>query len=56
MNIQADKGTKVRCSWQFTTAVLVVLDSENILVNIYLWQPIVKDHTAEGLSTSMYKK
>ena len=53
MNIQADIGTNVHRSRQFTTAVLVVPDIENLLVNILLGQPIVKDHTGEGLSTSV---
>ena len=53
MNIQADKGTNVHRSRQFTTAVVVVPDSENLLVNIYLGQPVVKDHTAVGLASSI---
>ena len=53
LNIQADKATAEHKSMQFTTAVLAVADSEHILVNMFLGQPVVKSHGAEGLSTAI---
>ena len=53
LNIQADKATSEYKSIQFTTAVLAVADSEHILVNMFLGQPVVKSHGVEGLSTAI---
>ena len=53
LNIQADKGTNVHQSRQFTTCAAVMPDSTDLIVNIYIGQPIVKNHTADGLASSI---
>ena len=53
LKVQADKGTNVQRSRHVTTSVMVVPDSKNLLVNVYLRQPVVKANTANGLSTSI---
>ena len=40
-------------SMQFTTAVVALANSEHLLANIFLAQPIVKNHTAEGLADAL---
>ena len=53
LNIQADKGTNVHRSRQFTTCAAVMPGSTDLIVNIYIGQPIVKNHTADGLASSI---
>ena len=53
MNFQAGKGTNVHRSRQFSTVVVVFPDSKILLVNIFLGQPVVKNHTAVGLASSI---
>ena len=53
LNIGADKGTSKHRTRQFITAVTVVPDSPNLLQPVYIGQPVVKDHTGPGVSTSI---
>ena len=55
VNVAADKGTSVHRSMQFTTAVVCLANNENLLANLFLGQPQVKDHTAEGLANSIWE-
>ena len=53
MNISVDKGTVHHRSMQFTTAVVALANSDQLLANIYLGQPVVRDHTAQGLAQTI---
>ena len=53
MNICADKGTVQHRSMQFTTAVIALANSDRLLTNLYLGQPVVRDHSANGLAQSI---
>ena len=56
INVQADKGTTVHSTRQFTTVALVVPGSEALITNMYLGQPIVKCHTGRGVSESIVEE
>ena len=56
MNVSADKGTVHHRSMQFTTAVVALANSDHLLANIYLGQPVVRDHTAQGLAQSIIEE
>ena len=56
INLQADKGTTVHNTHQFTRVAVVVPDSECLISNIYLGQPIVKNRTRRGIAESMTKQ
>ena len=51
--LQADKGTTVHTTRQFTTAAAVVPGAEDLITIIYLGQPVVKNHSGRGVSESM---
>ena len=53
MNICADKGTVHHRSMQFTTAVVALANSDTLLTNLFLGQPIVRDHSANGLAQAI---
>ena len=50
VNVCVDKATSNHKSFQFTTAVVALANSEHLLANIFLGAPIVRDHTAQGLT------
>ena len=56
INIQADKGTTVHNTRQFTTAAVVVPGSESLIINLYLGQPTVKNHTGRGVAESIIEQ
>ena len=51
--LQADKGTTVHNTRQFTTVAVIVPGSEALITIIYLGQPIVKSHSGRGVAESM---
>ena len=53
VNVQDDKGTNCHRTRQFTSVVTIVPDSQNLLVVIYLGQPIVKKHDGPGITESI---
>ena len=53
VNVQADKGTSVHRTRQFTSIITVVPGSPELLTNIYLGQPVVKSHDGPGVTTSI---
>ncbi len=53
VNVGADKGTNRHRTRQFMTALTVVPDAEELLQPIYIGQPIVKDHTGQGVASSI---
>ena len=53
INIGADKGTNKHRTRQFLTALTVVPDAEKLLQPIYIGQPIVKDHSGNGVALSI---
>ena len=40
---------------QFTTATIALANNEHLLVNMFLGHPQVKDHSAEGLTNSIWE-
>ena len=50
INVQADKGTNIRRTRQFTSVITIVPDSDTPICFIYLGQPVVKDHSGKGIS------
>ena len=55
VNVAADKGTAQHRSMQFTTATIALANNEHLLVNMFLGHPQVKDHSAEGLTNSIWE-
>ena len=53
VNLQADKGTNVHITRQFTSVVTVVPESPKLLTYIYLGQPVVKNHDGLGVTQSI---
>ena len=53
VNVQADKGTSVHNTRQFTTVTTVVPGSDSLISPIYLGQPVVKNHTGEGITITI---
>ena len=53
VNFQADKGTNVHRSRQFTSVVIAVPESPKLLTYIYLDQPVVKSHDDPGVTRSI---
>ena len=53
LNIQADKGTTIHRTRQFTTVSTITPGSDSLISIIYLGQPIVKNHTGEGVADSI---
>ena len=53
INVGVDKGTNKHRTRQFMTALTVVPDAEKLLQPIYIGQPIVKDHTGQGVASSI---
>ena len=53
VNFQADKGTNVHRSRQFTSVVIAVPESPKLLTYIYLDQPVVKSHDGPGVTRSI---
>ena len=56
VNVQADKGTTVRNTRQFTTVAAVVPGAESLVSIIYLGQPIVTSHSGDGVSCSIVEE
>ena len=56
INVQADKGTTSHRTRQFTFLVTVVPDSPDLLVFIYLGQPVVLQHDEKGVSQSIIEQ
>ena len=56
VNVQADKGTSVHNTRQFTTVATVVPGSDSLISTIYLGQPVVKNHTGKGVSISIVEE
>ena len=56
INVQADKGTTVHSTRQFTTVSTITPGSESLISVIYLGQPIVKNHTGEGIANSIIEE
>ena len=53
VNVQADKGTTVHTTRQFTTVATIVPGSSSLISIVYLGQPIVKSHSGDGVSVSI---
>ena len=53
VNFQADKGTNVHRSRQFTSVIIAVPESPKLLTYIYLDQPVVKSHDGPGVTRSI---
>ena len=53
VNLQADKGTNVHRTRQFTSVVTVVLESPKLLTYIYLDHPVVKRHDGPSVTRSI---
>ena len=53
VNVQADKGTNCHRTRQFTSVITVVPDSKELITNVYLGQPVVKQHDGSGVSESI---
>ena len=53
LNVQADKGTTVYNTRQFTTVSAVIPKAESLLNVVYLGQPLVKDHSGDGVADSI---
>ena len=53
INVGADKGTNRHRTRQFITALTVVPDAEELLQPIYIGQPVVKDHSGQGVASSI---
>ena len=53
VNVQADKGTNCHRTRQFTSVTTVVPDSKDLITNVYLGQPVVKQHDGPGISQSI---
>ena len=53
LNISADKGTNIHRSRQFTTVKTCVPNSPNLISNIFLGEPVVKEHDGEGVTKSI---
>ena len=56
VNVQADKGTSVHNTRQFTTVATVVPGSDSLISTIYLGQPVGKNHTGKGVSISIVEE
>ena len=56
INVQADKGTTVHTTRQFTTVTTITPGSESLISVIYLGQPVVKNHTGEGIANSIIEE
>ena len=56
VNVQADKGTTVHSTRQFTTVSTITPGSDSLISVIYLGQPIVKNHTGEGIANSIMEE
>ena len=53
INVQADKGTNISRTRQFTSVITIVPDSDIPICFIHLGQPVVKDHSGKGISQSI---
>lgn len=53
VNVQADKGTNCHRTRQFTSVITVVPDSKELLKNVYLVKPVVKQHDGSGVAESI---
>ena len=56
LNIQADKGTTVHNTRQFTTVTTITPGSASLLSVVYLGQPIVGNHTGAGVADSIVEE
>ena len=54
VNVQADKGTNCYRTRQFTSVIITVVpDSKDLITNVYLGQPVVKQQDGSGISDSI---
>ena len=56
INVQADKGTTVHNTRQFTTVTTITPGSASLLSVVYLGQPIVGNHSGEGVADSIVEE
>ena len=56
VNVQADKGTTVHNTRQFTTVTTITPGSASLLSVDYLGQPIVGNHTGAGVAESIVEE
>ena len=56
VNIQADKGTTVHNTRKFQTVSAFTPESESLISVVYLGQPIVKNHSGDGVATSIVEQ
>ena len=53
VNVQADKGTSIHRTRQFTSVFTTVPDSDTPICFLYLGQPVIKDHSGKGILQSI---